>query len=185
MRAFSLAMASIGLTCGLLAFLFGTTKSIEFVANGGASLSVASLALVGVTAGITTWRDDRQAKLVEERQRASAEMLLQLMARFANGYDPDAEVRRRSDLAIWGEAEVVAQLAAWNALLDKHVPQEVIGQVRLSEEARREFQQATAEVARAIRRQFDRKDDTGVDTLAGALFNRAPGQAGRGPRSTR
>jgi hypothetical protein len=143
------------------------------VQAGGATL-VAGLALTGVAAGISTWRDERKLAIEKERQEATGLLVYQLLARFAGiAWDPQVEAELRSKVAVWGDVEVVDKLRAWNEIFGKHVPLELPPntKVELTAEASAEFRLATAEVAHAVRRQFDSRDKATVEQLLGALFN--------------
>ena len=166
---------------GLLAILGGATlvgvgwhKQVDPVVQAGGATLVSGLALVGVAAGIYKWRDERQAAIEKERQEATAALVYQLLARFAGvPWDAQVEAELRSKVAVWGNVEVVEKLRLWHETFSKHIPQGVPPNtsIPLSDDASRDFRRATAAVARAVRKQFESKDNATVEQLEGALFD--------------
>jgi hypothetical protein len=179
-RRFALVRVS-SFIAGLIAIIGGATlvglgssKSDDSVIQAGGATLVAGLALAGVAAGISTWRDERRLAIEKERQEATGVLVYQLMARFAGvPWDPRVEAELRSKVAVWGDVEVVEKLRAWNETYIKHVPKEVPPDTTfaLSADASAEFRRATGEVAHAVRKQFDPHDKATVEQLVGALFN--------------
>lgn len=166
---------------GLLAIIGGSVlialgwhESDGAVVQAGGATVVAGLGLAGVTAGISTWRHERRLALEKERQEATGELVYQLLARFAGvPWDAQVEAQLRSKVAVWGNVQVVEKLRAWNATFDKHVPSSSSpgAMITLSDEASADFRRATAEVAQAVRKQFNPRDKVTFAQLENALFN--------------
>lgn len=173
-RVTSFIAGLLAIASGAILIGVGWHKGNGAVIQAGGAMLVAGLALAGVAAGISTWRDERRLAIESERQEATGVLVYQLLARFAGvPWDPQVEADLRSKVAVWGDVEVVEKLRAWNEILVKHVPPDLPPNttVALSKEAAAEFRLATAEVAQAVRRQFNRRDRATVDQLTGALFN--------------
>lgn len=152
----------------------GWHKSADPIVQAGGAALVAGLALAGVAAGISTWRDERRRVIEKERQEATGALVYQLLARFAGvPWDSQAEAKLRSSVAIWGDVDVVEKLRAWNETFNKHIPRGTVPKTTfpLSDDMSAVFRRATAEVAHAVRRQFNPRDRATVDQLERALFN--------------
>lgn len=174
MRATSFIAGLLAAICGAILLGIGWHKGNGPIIQAGGTTLVAGLALLGVAAGIATWRDERRLAIEKERQEATGALVYQLLARFAGvTWDRQAEAELRSRVAVWGDVEVVEKLRAWNDTYAKHVPLDLPPGTRVSlpEMASAEFRHATAEVALAVRKQFNPQDKTTIDQLVGALFD--------------
>lgn len=174
MRVTSFIAGLLAIIGGAILVGVGWHKNNGPIVQAGGATLVAGLALAGVAAGISTWRDERRLAIEKERQEATGLLVYQLLARFAGiKWDPQVEAELRSKVAVWGDVEVVEKLRAWNETFDKHIPSGLPPntEIKLSNEASAEFRRATAEVAHAVRKQFNPRDKANVDQLLGALFN--------------
>ena len=167
-------IAYIAIAAGSIAMLFGACAGESKVAQAGAAIVVAGLALFGVAAGLATWQEERR-KARELHQREAYTALVQhTFARFNGTSNSAAEATVRAQAAVWGNAAVVQKLAAWNEAYDNHVPAAPTGQlVTLTPEGRKAVRTALADLIVAVRQDLAPGDSVKSEEVVHALFNQA------------
>lgn len=171
-RSLAYVVVILGFASCLYAGVSGRNEG-PFVQASGA-IVVAGLALLGVAAGIASWRDERERARKQQQEEAYATLVLQLLARFTSVVaDPQDEARIRAKVAVWAEMPVIRALNEWNEVYDRHVSNVSAGQFfELSDVGSAEFEEATASVAQAVRKELNPGDTVTVDELKRTLFNK-------------
>jgi hypothetical protein len=174
MRRLAIPVAFVGLVVGGSAFAMGWITSKDALLQQGTAVLVASLALVGVAAGLSTWRDQRIATREEKQRDAYAALVFQLLMRFAGSgrWDPAGEAKLRAEVVTWGHPDVVRALNSWLRRFDEVVAVESnAGVVTLGQEQQETMRKATAQVAAAVREHLALPSSPSIEEIEGALFN--------------
>lgn len=176
MRIAANLVAIAAVVLGAAMFFVGFTQKNDAVVQSSAAVTVAGLALLGASAGLATWKEERRKAREQQQRDTYSSLVLHMLDRFARSrpYDPAAEAVVRSKVVTWAEASVVNQLAAWNKTYDQHIATDVNGgaTVSVTPVARADFERATAELVQAVRKDLAPKDQAAVDDILHALFNR-------------
>lgn len=179
-RTESRVVAYLAIVLGSIAFCVGWSGPNEDpVIQATGAVVVAGLALLGATAGLSTWQEERRRAREQHQRDTYATLVVQLLSRFgASGpYDPTTEANVRAQVATWADVTVVKKLSAWHAVYDRYVPAVAAGlSVTLNSDAKAAFEKATAEVVQAVRKDLSPDDNATVQELIQALFNK-PSQA--------
>lgn len=173
MRRLAIPVAFVGLAVGGSAFAMGWKSSKDALLQQGAAVLVASLALVGVAAGLSTWRDQRIATREEKQRDAYAALVYQLLMRFAGSgrWDPAGEAKLRAEVVTWGHPDVVRALNSWLRRFDEVTAGNNSGVVTLGQEQQKTMRKATAQVAAAVREHLALPSSPSIEEIEGALFN--------------
>jgi len=174
MRLEARIIAYLAIIAGSISFYIGWSgENEDTVMQSAGAVVVAGLALLGATAGLSTWHDERERARELQQRDVYATLVLQLLSRFsgAGTWNPQTEVQVRTQVAIWADPAVVKKLSAWNKVYDRHVASAPTGLFKLTPEAKAAFEAATAEVAQAVRQELSPNDSVNVAELTQALFN--------------
>ena len=154
-------------------FLRGWSTGKADLLQASGPVVVASLALLGAAAGLSTWRNERH-KAREAKQRESyARLIEQAFGRFAgSGFDPAGEAKLRAEVVTWGDPKVVQALAQWNQAYDAAVPDGATGQVALSKVQQKKMRLAIATMVFAVREELEVQAGATASEIEMALFNK-------------
>jgi hypothetical protein len=160
---------------GLAGYLQGwNTGNTDLMQTAG-PLVVAALALLGVAAGLKTWRDER-LKAREVQQRDSYARLIEgTFSRFAGGqFDAAGEAKLRADVVTWADPKVVRALADWNRAFDDIATEDVQGVAVLTPEQQQRMREAMAAMVYAVREELRIDPGATRGDVEKALFNTLP-----------
>lgn len=170
MRTFSFIAGVAAAALGLVAAGAGWRDARVELLTSGSGVAIAGLSLIGLAAGLTTWKADR-AKAREQAQRDVYGQLVGLIyGRFYGQYDQKSEGQLRAQVVVWGDAQIVQALQNWNSTYDKHLATTASGTVTLSDPAKVELTSALTQLVSAIRDQFGLRKASDK-AIYGALFN--------------
>lgn len=172
MRVLVLVAALVALAAGAGCFVAGLAGGRGELMKAGSTILVAALALLGVAAGLETWREERRRTRSAQTREIYSDLMRQILSRFTGRFELAQESLLRADVVTWASPEVVVALRDWNQVYDALVPPnspQGVG-LRLSADAQEKIRAATAAVVKAIRADLG-AGDASLQEIEGALFN--------------
>lgn len=165
--------ASLASAVALAGFLGGWNTGNAVLLQTSGTVGVASLALFGAAAGLSTWRDERHKAREVQQRESYARLIEQTFSRFVGQqFDPEGEAKLRAEVVTWGDPRVVKALVGWNEAFDSAVPPNTSGVVELSPEQQRTMREAMAAMVFAVRQELQVESGATTRDIEKALFNR-------------
>lgn len=173
MQRLVVVAASAAGAVALTGFLRGWNTGNADLLQASGPLVVASLALLGVAAGLSTWRDERHKAREVQQRESYARLVEQTFSRFAGQqFDAEGEAKLRAEAVTWGDPKVVKAMAYWNEAFDSAVTADASGVAVLSPEQQRTMREAMAAMVFAVRHELQVESGATTKDIEKALFNK-------------
>lgn len=167
-------VASLAGAIGLAGFLRGWNTGNPDLLQTSGPLVVASLALIGVAAGLTTWKDERHKAREAQQRESYAKLIERTFGRFAGQqFDGAGEAKLRAEVVTWGDPKVVKALAGWNRAYDSAVTSSATGVVALSSEQQKTMREGMSAMVFAVRQELNVESGASESDIERALFNQS------------
>lgn len=168
----TLMCAISGMVVGLALLVYGVSTSFDAAVQAAGTVIVASMALLGVAAGLVTWQEERRRVRATRTRAVYTDLIRRLQTRFHGAFDLSREFELRGDLVVWASPSVVSAAREWVATfcdVTRSVP-EGYDRARLSEDQMKRLRGALASLILAIRAELG-AEPLSTDDIQQVLFD--------------